>query len=166
MTRPDPLLLEMIADVANDPCDPLPSMGLADYLAEQGPTPVSRGDLPRWLQRAWLRSRRAHSPGGPYGGLDVDWCVVRDMEEWVARQGLPCVWVLEHHGATTIGGLACFASEPRAPLGVAQEQARRLSARLECVGVVIPEGAWSRHVVRLLLLPTPKQQPKHKQRKP
>jgi hypothetical protein len=166
MTRPDPLLLELIADVVRDLQDPLPQMALTDYLAERGPTPVSLGDVPRWLQRAWSRSRQAHRPNGPFAGLEVDWCVLRDMEDWLALQGRPRVWALEHHGATTVGGLPCFASEPRAPPEVAQEQARCLAARLKCAAVVIPEGAWGRQVVRLLLLPSPKQQPRPRGHKP
>jgi hypothetical protein len=155
----DPLLQALLADVASDPCgsDSLPLMALTDYLAEQPPGPVTPGRVPGWLQKAWLRSRRGE-PRGAWGGLDVPWMVLNDLEEWFTAEGrrLGQWWYLNHHGSTRVGGLLGFVSEPTGGLAVARAQANRLAARLRCVGVTLPEGAWGRDVVRVLLLPLPR----------
>ncbi len=163
MTRPDPLLSQLLSDAADNPCgDPLPLMALTDFLSEQPPTPVQGLYLPRWLERAWFRSRReAIARGterrGPWGGLDATLAILNDLEQWFCKQGLPACWYLRHHGLTEVGGLPCFATEPTASAEVARAQAACLSARLKCVGVVLLEGRWGKGVVRVLLLPTPNQ---------
>jgi hypothetical protein len=152
-------LLGLLADAACGPNDPLPQLALADYLTELGPGPVRRGELPRWLQRAWLRSRRGED-AGPYGGVDVEGIILLDLEDWFRRTAAPRAWYLDHAGATEVGGLPGFASEPYGPLEVARGQARLLAAKARCVGVALPEGRWNRDVRRVLLLPTPRQLPR------
>jgi hypothetical protein len=89
--------------------------------------------------------------------VDATFAIYADLEEWFTARGRPACWYLAHHGATIVGGLECFASEPNSPPDVAQKQAECLASRLGSVGVVIPEGLWNRRVVRLLWLPTPQQ---------
>jgi hypothetical protein len=151
----DPTLFGLLQDAAGCPDDPLPLLALADYLTEAGPGPVRLGEVPNWLRLAWLRARRGDADRR-WRGLTSGWGVLMDVDEWLGRQSGTHYWRLDHHGGTTVGGLACFASEPYADLGAAREQARCLAAKAGCVGVGLPQGQWHRGTVRVLLLPVPK----------
>jgi hypothetical protein len=121
--------------------------------------------LPSWLQKAWLRARRRdpRASWGAYGGFNVSWMILADMEEWLTAQGRnegnPC-WYLLHHGVAQAGGLDCFLSEPGGPLEVARKHAAALSAKAGCVGVALPFGDWDHTVTRVVLLPAAGQLPR------
>jgi hypothetical protein len=145
----DGLLAAFLADAR----EPAGLAALSDYLAEQVPGPVRPAHLPDWLRRAWLRARRGDNDR-PRPRHTAGWAVTNDMDYWLARGPCPW-WRLDHHGSVIMGGLLCFASEPYATHETARLQAAALAGKAGCVGVGLPQGAWHRGTVRVLLLPGP-----------
>jgi hypothetical protein len=154
----------MLADAANDPSDPLPPMALADYISDlpkHSLGPIRRDRLPRWLQRAWSRARRAdpRTARGAWGGLDVEWVALKDLGEWFTAEGrrLGAYWYLDTWcGSREVGGLDCFVSMlMTAGPETLRKQAAALAGKARCVGVVLPDAREGGGEV--YLLPTPKQ---------
>jgi hypothetical protein len=153
MTTARPLADGLLAALLADVREPAGLAALSDYLAEQVPGPVRLAHLPDWLRRAWLRARRGDADR-PWPRYTAGWAVTNDMEHWLARPPYSW-WCLDHHGSVVVSGLLCFASEPYATHETARLQAAALTGKAGCVGVGLPQGAWHRRTVRVLLLPGP-----------
>jgi hypothetical protein len=146
----DAMLWAMLLEAYASPDDPSSAYAVADHLTEldEAPGAVLPDKCPVWLRLAWRRARRGEE--GWEGGEDE----LYDMGRWLGEHGRPW-WHLDHFGATRVGGLWCFASEPYLKLREAVAQAALLAGKTRCVGMALPGAAWHKDAVRVLLLPHP-----------
>jgi uncharacterized protein (TIGR02996 family) len=102
-----------LANVHDHPDDDLLRLVLADFLDEQGATPVQYGSIPEWLRLTWLRVAPAslfvsyHRRGVPYRTTRA---VVETIHAWLGRSRLRDSPGL-HWGCSRIGGHLCFINE-------------------------------------------------------
>jgi uncharacterized protein (TIGR02996 family) len=133
---------------------------LADYLDEQGPTPVTAGDLPEWLRLRFPRDRPViflDPWAKPYAMASA----VRDaIKEYLQRTGPRHLGsLLYHDGSTTIGGHLCYVSEPYGTEEEAIRYFRGLAQGLGCVDAFARQSWHSQQYpaakgcVRMLLFP-------------
>jgi uncharacterized protein (TIGR02996 family) len=133
----------------------------ADYLDEQvEPTPVRLGHLPNWLRQRFHACRPVYFIDTWATLRGSGWAVRDAISEFLQRTGPAHLGsLLDHDGATTVGGHLCFVSEPYGKEEQAIRYFRLLAQGLGCVDAFARQSWHSQQhpsasgCVRLLLFP-------------